>query len=221
MVQYPPGFTPEYLELEPSLTAKRLVTHPTFRDLFRSTTVAGDKGLGIKDITFLFTDLKGSTALYEGIGDTQAYFLVRQHFELLNAAVARHDGAIVKTIGDAIMATFSHPEHALQAALEMLAGMDAFNATVSSPLHLKIGIHRGHSVAVTLNERLDFFGQTVNIAARVQGLADADEIWITDAALRSFDSAALLAGCRCDPQHASVKGVSEALPVHRIMRLGK
>lgn len=96
VIQYPPGFAPEFLQPEPSLTGKRLLTNQTFRDLFRTETVSHDKGIGIKDITFLFTDLKGSTAMYDHIGDPKACFLVRQHFEILNSMVAKNSCMFTK-----------------------------------------------------------------------------------------------------------------------------
>jgi class 3 adenylate cyclase len=165
--------------LGPFLSGKQLFNTQTFLDLFRSEVVSNEEGLGVQDITVLFTDLKGSTALYEKIGDPQAFFLVRQHFDALGRVVNRHKGAIVKTIGDAVMATFLNPLDAVQAAIEMLAAIEDFNKGIAEKMVLKIGVHRGHSIVVTLNDRLDYFGQTVNIAARVQSLAEAGEVYIT------------------------------------------
>ena len=67
----------------PFLTAKRLLTNQTFRDIYRTDTLDVDQRLKITSLTFLFTDLKGSTALYERVGDLVAYDLVRQHFRVL------------------------------------------------------------------------------------------------------------------------------------------
>src|SRR5215813_5954864 len=86
---------------------------------FRADTVPSTEGMGVKNITFLFTDLKGSTALYDRIGDTNAYYLVRQHFDTLAKVIAKHSGAIVKTIGDAVMATFMTPGDAVKAGIDM------------------------------------------------------------------------------------------------------
>ena len=72
-------------------------------------TIKVDGGIGVKDITILFTDLKGSTALYERIGDLKAFSLVHRHFDSLEQVINNHNGAIVKTIGDAVMATFLNP----------------------------------------------------------------------------------------------------------------
>ena len=109
---------------------------------------------------------------------------MRQHFDSLGKVILTHEGAIVKTIGDAIMASFLSPREAVAAARELIDEIDLFNRNIGTQdFVLKIGIHRGASIAVTLNERLDYFGQMVNIASRVQGLAEADKICITDEVL--------------------------------------
>jgi class 3 adenylate cyclase len=205
-----------HLEFEPFLSGKKLITTQTFRDLFRSETIQTDEGIGVQDITFLFTDLKGSTAMYDRIGDAQAYYLVRQHFDTLGRVIAHNGGAIVKTIGDAVMATFVNPVDAVKAASEMLTEIEAFNKEITEDIILKIGIHRGHSIVVTLNERLDYFGQTVNIAARVQGLADANEIYITDPIYASLSDMGTLSKYDATPEEVVVKGVSGTLQVYKI-----
>src|SRR5262249_33634147 len=150
--------------------------------------------------------------LYDRIGDLQAFHLVEQHFHRLAAVVGSRRGAIVKTIGDAIMATFADSADAVAAALEMLGAIERFNRERGArDILLKIGLHRGSSIAVPLNERLDYFGQTVNIAARVQGIADADEIVITDDVLASSGVEALLAGRTVRPESAQLKGIRRAL----------
>jgi class 3 adenylate cyclase len=205
-------------QLAPFLSGKRLLTTQTFRDLFRSEVMLGSEGIGIRDITFLFTDLKGSTAMYDAVGDPKAYYLVRQHFDTLGRVIARHGGAIVKTIGDAVMATFLTPVDALQAGLDMLDELEAFNRTIGEDLILKIGIHRGHCIAVNLNERQDYFGQAVNIAARVQALADADEIYLSQAAYNFPGIPDVLASHHVASEQANVKGVREALQVFKVVR---
>lgn len=204
------------ITFDPFLSGKRLLTTQTFRTLFRSETVSVDEGIAVKDITFLFTDLKGSTALYDQIGDPKAYFLVRQHFDTLGKAIQRYEGAIVKTIGDAVMATFMTPLDAVRAALEMLHDIEAFNHNISDKLVLKIGIHAGHSIVVTLNDRLDYFGQTVNIASRVQGLADAGDIYMSEDVYTFPGVQEAIANCNIAPEQVAVKGVSEKLQVYKI-----
>ena len=99
----------------PFLTAKRMLSNQTFRDVFKADNLNVDQRLKITSLTFLFTDLKGSTALYERVGDLAAFDLVRAHFSALLEIIAAEKGAVVKTIGDAVMATFVRPEHALAA----------------------------------------------------------------------------------------------------------
>ena len=77
----------------PFLTAKRLLTNQTFRDIYRTDTLDVDQRLKITSLTFLFTDLKGSTELYERVGDLAAYDLVRAHFQVLNEIVTAERGS--------------------------------------------------------------------------------------------------------------------------------
>src|SRR5271168_1401811 len=178
----------------PFLTAKRILSNQTFRDVFKADNLDIDQRLKITSLTFLFTDLKGSTALYERVGDLAAFDLVRAHFHVLHEIVAAETGAIVKTIGDAVMATFHSPDHAVAAALKMREAMQRLNdERGSEDLLLKIGIHEGPCLAVVLNDRQDFFGQTVNIASRVQGLATSQAICATGPVVENAQTTTLLA----------------------------
>ena len=115
---------PDRLEPLDQVAAKRLLSNQTFRDIYRTDMLDVDQELKITSLTFLFTDLKGSTGLYERVGDLVAYDLVRAHFRLLRI-VASEAGAVVKTIGDAVMATFSTPDRALAAAFDRYARRNA------------------------------------------------------------------------------------------------
>jgi class 3 adenylate cyclase len=196
-----------------------LLARQTFRRLFRSERVDETEGLGIREVTLLFTDLKGSTAMYERLGDLNAYALVREHFALVGAAVREHSGAIVKTIGDAVMAVFSRPTDAISAALDILAQIECYNAEHGKPgFILKIGAHCGPSIAVTLNDNLDYFGQTVNVAARVQSLADASEICISEALYSAPGVSDLLRGQKIIAFDAPLHGVEGNACVYRVVR---
>jgi len=203
----------------PFLTAKRLLTNQTLREVYRTDTMDIDQSLKITSLTFLFTDLKGSTALYERVGDLVAYDLVRAHFGVLNDIVAEETGAVVKTIGDAVMATFPTPDRAVSAALRMRDAMRRLSATHEpEDLLLKIGIHEGPCLAVTLNDRLDYFGQTVNVAARVQGLADSQSIYVSGNVVDHPDASNLLKATGLMPkeQLASLRGVTGSVRVYQI-----
>jgi class 3 adenylate cyclase len=203
----------------PFVTAKRLLSNQTFRDIYRTDTIDLDQRLKITSLTFLFTDLKGSTELYHRVGDLVAFDLVRAHFRVLNEIVAAEAGAVVKTIGDAVMATFPTPDRAVAAALRIRDAMHALNAEHGSEdLLLKIGIHEGPCLAVVLNDRQDYFGQTVNIASRVQGLAASRAIYATGPVVDHPQTANMLAasGVRPMPQQRELRGIPDTVPVYEI-----
>jgi class 3 adenylate cyclase len=203
----------------PFLTAKRLLTNQTFRDIYRTDTIDPDQRLKIISLTFLFSDLKGSTELYDRVGDLVAFDLVRAHFQVINDIVAAETGAVVKTIGDAVMATFPTPDRAVAAALRMREAMRGFNARHQhEDLLLKIGIHEGPCLAVVLNDRQDYFGQTVNIASRVQGLADALSIYATGSVVEHPKTADLLSasGLTALAHQRLLRGIPEEFAVYEI-----
>jgi class 3 adenylate cyclase len=204
----------------PYLTGKMLLNNQSFRELFRVQALAPDLQLNLKSLTLLFTDLKGSTELYDRTGDVYAYQVVQEHFKVLSEAVRGHDGAIVKTMGDAIMASFSSSRDAIAAAVDMMRAMEALNAKVKADGHetgLKVGIHEGSALAVNAESRLDYFGQTVNIAARVQALAASGEIWLTEsvAAADGVDAALEKSGYSKERKVVALKGVGTPTPVFR------
>ena len=208
----------------PFLTATRLLSNQTFRDLYRSGTLGAEQRFKITSLTILFTDLRGSTALYDRVGDLAAFDLVRSHFGELIAAVATEGGAVVKTIGDAVMATFPTPDRALRSAMRMREAMRKINEQRGSEdLAINIGLHAGPCLAVMLDERQDYFGQTVNIAARVQDLAEPEAILATKPVVESAEVARLVgeAGYRMTSRHLSLRGVSEAFEIYEVREAGE
>jgi len=203
----------------PFLSARRLLSNQIFRDLYGAEALDPDQRLRITSLTFLFTDLKGSTALYERVGDLAAYDLVRAHFHELHDIVGAEHGAVVKTIGDAVMATFTTPVRAVAAALRMREAMERLNGERgSADLMLKIGIHEGPCLAVVLNDHQDYFGSTVNIAARVQGLAQDRSIFVSEPIVRSEETSALLAEHGLTPvaQQRALRGIAGDYAVYEI-----
>ncbi len=204
---------------KPFLTAKRLLTNQTFRDIYRTDTLDVDQRLKITSLTFLFTDLKGSTELYDRVGDLVAFDLVKEHFKILNEIIAAETGAVVKTIGDAVMATFPTPDRALAAALRMREAMESLNdKRRSEDLLLKIGIHEGPCLAVTLNDRQDYFGQTVNIASRVQALAVSRTILATGSVVGNPQASELLEtdGIKPSARRLPLRGITDEVSVYEI-----
>ncbi|MEZ4366525.1 MAG: adenylate/guanylate cyclase domain-containing protein [Kofleriaceae bacterium] len=163
----------------PALRPGRLLSHPDFRDLFSDEYLAADVGLAVGEQTILFTDIVGSTAMYAAHGDPGAFVAVRAHLTKAFAIVARHRGGVIKTIGDAVMAAFTDPVDALAAAEELqrtFAGDD-------EPLRLRISLGTGPCIAVRLNANLDYFGHTVNLAAKLQAAAEAGQVALSEATM--------------------------------------
>ena len=168
----------------------------------------------------MFTDLRGSTEMYDKAGDHLAYRLVQEHFQILTDVVKRHSGAVVKTMGDAVMATFSNPVDGFLAALDMMSKISELNTNWQQKgyeIGLKVGLNEGMALAVNNDERLDYFGQSVNIAARVQGLAQAGEIWLSESVYQSQGVGGKLEelGYTAEKQLASLKGVEQATVVYK------
>ena len=199
----------------PFLTAARLLSNQAFRDLYGADTLLDARQrLKITSLTFLFTDLTGSTELYDKVGDLAAYELVQAHFRLLQEIIAAEAGALVKTIGDAVMATFITPDRAVAAALRMREAVRGLRRE----LDLKIGIHEGPCLAVMLNNSQDYFGQTVNVASRVQGLSQAGTIVATSPVLGGEAASTLLRaqGLSPRPRVQALRGIAGKVGLYEI-----
>lgn len=163
-------------------SASIVTTFQDFRDLFSSQVLTPGVQLSRASVTLLFTDLKGSTSLYQKHGDNEMYARVRDHFEVLTAAVSAEGGGVVKTIGDAVMASFTTPAAGVRAAIAMQKAIAKMNAERGTPeLTVKVGLHSGPCLVVNANDRLDYFGNTVNQAARIEGQSKGGDVVITDA----------------------------------------
>jgi adenylate cyclase len=150
-------------------SAAQVTTMQEFRELFSSEMLAPQQQLAVSHIAFLFSDLKGSTQLYEGIGDAPAYSRVSRHFDFIRQAVSQGGGSIIKTMGDGVMCAFHRLDDALATAIELQSEVGTWceDQGIDPPLALKVGIHHGPAIAMTANDHLDYFGRTVNLAARV------------------------------------------------------
>ena len=205
-----------------ALTADRVTALQTFRDLFSDDVLRPGDEVAVGRISLLFSDLKGSTALYQSIGDASAYHLVREHFAFMAKVIRDHEGAIVKTIGDAVMAAFVAPDQAVSAAIEIQRQIAAFNRdthagqVASPPIVIKLGVHSGPTIAVTLNDRLDYFGSTVNMAARLQGQSEGGDIVLSPEIAEDSAVTPLLAGLQMARDQAILKGFDQPIAFFRL-----
>lgn len=203
----------------PVLSAKRLLTHQTFRETHRAGILDVEQCFKITSLTFLFMDLRGSTALYEMAGDLGAYDFVRSYFQHAQDVIADHGGAVVKTIGDAVMATFAEPVQAIRAATATQKAMDDLNSRRSDGAQfVRIGIHLGPCLAVLVNDRQDYFGQTVNIASRLQNISD-DRIVVTSSVVEDQNVRELIieAGLEINSFRTRLRGLTEETTLYRIL----
>ena len=205
---------------ERAATAAQVTALQEFRDLFSSDVLAPGHEVGVATIALLFTDLKGSTSLYEGVGDAPAYGRVHRHFSFLREKIAGHRGAVVKTIGDAVMGAFGRVEDALDAALEIQREIGSWcvAAGIDPPLVLRAGVHRGPAIVVNANERLDYFGRTVNIAARLGHESRGADVVLMEEALAEAWPAAGLAGLPLvvETFTARLRGIEEEAALVRV-----
>lgn len=203
-----------------ALTAHRVTAMQAFRDLFAAEALRPGDEVGVGHVSLMFTDLRGSTALYARIGDARAYHLVREHFAYMAEAVRAHDGGIVKTIGDAVMAAFSDPADALRAALAIQRNVAQFNRThdlgPDEGIVIKLGLHGGPCIVVTLNDRLDYFGSTANLAARLQGESRGGDVVMSEALAKDPAVAPLLQGVQNSAETARVKGFAAPVAFLRL-----
>ncbi len=163
-----------------AVTAAEVTALQLFRDLFAHEALRPGEQISVGSITILFTDLRESTRLYREVGDAVAFGRVMSHFDMLRETINSEQGALVKTIGDSVMAVFIHPVNAVRAILKVQREL-ARSSGVAIPLRLKAGVHYGSCIAVTLNDRLDYFGTAVNIAARLESQSPHSGIVISEA----------------------------------------
>jgi len=171
-----------------AVTAAYITSLAKFRDLFSSEVLAPGEEISVRNLTVMFTDIKGSTSFYQETGDAKAYHLVRSHFDFLNEILDKHKGALVKTIGDAIFAVFFSPLEGIQAAVEIQQKIKEFNAKNGSQFVLKLGIHNGPLIAVNANGRIDYFGSTTNIGSRLEKESKGGDIILTQSIAEDPDS---------------------------------
>lgn len=183
-----------------------VASFPDFLDLFATEAPAAGVELSIAHLAVLFSDLTGSTALYGKIGDARAFAVVQDHFRDMTAVITEHRGALVKTMGDAVMATFTSEADAVAAALEMLQRCNERHGALG--LNAKLGVCAGPCLAVRANDRLDFFGTTVNLAARLQARATGGQLVITAELSTHPEVAALIGAFSRAPFRAALKGIA-------------
>ena len=200
-----------------ALTGDMVIAMAAFRRLCPEQLLRPGDEVEIGRVAILFTDLQGSTRLYDELGDVAAYRLVRDHFAFLSERVERHGGCIVKTVGDAVMAAFRDPAEAVRAALAIHDDTEAFNRGRAAPgIVLKLGLHLGACIAVTAGGVLDYFGSAVNTASRLEHHCQGGEVILSSAVLADAEAREALNGRRIREDSASLRGLAEPVRFTRV-----
>ncbi|MEX0662897.1 MAG: adenylate/guanylate cyclase domain-containing protein [Balneolaceae bacterium] len=167
-----------------SVSASEITSQQLFRNLFPNELLQNEQQFKCEDMTVMFTDLTDSSSMYSNNGDEFATGQVIDHFEVLRKIISEERGAIVKTIGDATMSIFQEPVDAVRA---FHRAQQHFKEAQNSDykIQLKGGIHYGNGIAVTLNNRIDFFGKTINIASRLVENAGSEQLVISSDAYKN------------------------------------
>lgn len=204
-----------------ALTAREVTSFQLFRDLFATEVLSTNQQISVGHLTILFTDLKGSTQLYESVGDGPAYSDVKKHFDYLMLHIKANEGAIVKTIGDSVMAVFVSESNALKAGIAIQEQMDQLNKYLTKPVQIRVGFHSGPVIAVNANEILDYFGRTVNLAARIESESLGGDIVVSESVYMDLSQQIftqdILANYRTETFSRQLQGVTEKTKLVRIL----
>lgn len=200
-------------------TAAEIATLPVFRRLFAKDVLRTGVTLRVARVALFFSDLTGSTALYTHAGDAAAFRMVQDHFDLLAGVIDEHRGAVVKTMGDAVMAAFVDEADAVRAAVAAQRQYGKFAAARDDVrgTSLRVGVFSGPCYGVTANGLLDYFGQTVNVASRLEHQAGPGEVVLSvELAARGVAEGWLEAGVVSPSFEAALKGIDGPIQLVRI-----
>jgi len=169
-----------------------------------------------KNLTIVFTDMKGFTPRTSGQSRSATMDMLRRHRELLLPVIENRGGKLIKTIGDAFLVTFESPTDAVLTGMELQETLRTHNATLAEPdrIEIRVAINTGE---VTLEEG-DIYGEAVNIAARIEGIAEANEIYFTEATYLAMNKSEVPSA---EIGYRVLKGIPHKIKVYRVLREGE
>jgi class 3 adenylate cyclase len=164
--------------------------------------------------TVLFTDVEGSTALTQRLGDAKARDLLRQHERMVREALKAHGGSELKTTGDGFMASFSSATRALESAIAMQRAFAAHNESAEEPILVRVGMNAGEPIAEDDPDgRSDLFGTAVIRAARIAAEAKGGEILVSNVVRELAEGKQFLFTDRGD---VTLKGFDEPVRLYEV-----
>jgi eukaryotic-like serine/threonine-protein kinase len=179
-----------------AVTAAAAAAMPLFREMFPEEVLSPGQIVSVTSVTLLLVELCDSRELYRTLGDGPAFSSIRRSLQTIDSAVRSAGGAVVKYVGETVVCTFADSEAAGRLALALLQSTDPSTGGLSSPV--RIALHRGPALVTTINDRLDYFGETVHAVTRMLHLANQKELLVSSVcAGEVFSDAARSAGLEC------------------------
>lgn len=153
----------EHFDQSDFLKPSYLFNHPDFRSLFNDEQLPLDLNMSLGLQALVFVDVVQSTKLYQDLGDAKSFNMIRHYMRDIFDVVHEHSGVVIKTMGDGAMFAFNSPLQALKASLQLQK-----LSLQSQRLKLRVGLNYGECIAVSFDSKIDYFGQTVNLASKLQ-----------------------------------------------------
>ncbi len=182
-----------------ALTASRAASLALFRQLFPDEVLSPGQLAAVSTVSLMAAGLDPARAdiLYQELGDCRAFNVLHELFQLLDEAVRNSGGAVVKTVGEGILAAFDGPASAVKLGLQLEGVLRKSELTRS--LRLRIGIHRGTALAANINDHLDYFGTTSRQVLKLCGQARDGELALSPSVAADPEVAAILKARGIEP----------------------
>lgn len=159
------------------ITAAQACCLPMFRALFPGERMSNDRTIHAKHVTLLVTEIASAAEIYNRCNDVEALQVVRAHHRFLEDQIRQYRGAVIKVVGDGIVAAFNDMLDAVDAAWGLQTSLPPSDSPW--PLELNVGVHAGTAIVTTTHDRLDYFGAVARVAAELPGFAKG-EVVLTD-----------------------------------------
>jgi len=183
-----------------ALTASRAASVALFRQLFPDEVLSPGQLAAVSTVTLMAVQLDPAQAdrLYLDLGDSRAFNVIHELFRLLDEAVRDAGGAVVKTVGEGLLAAFENPAAAVGLGLELEGHLR--KSELTRCLRLRVGIHRGTALAANVNDHLDYFGTTARQVVKLSRQIQDGELALAPSVASDPEVAALLEGKGIEPE---------------------
>ncbi|MBC8352778.1 MAG: protein kinase [Planctomycetes bacterium] len=173
-----------------AVTAADASSFPLFGELLPGQVLSAGQMVSVATVAMLMAEIGGGAELYEQLGDGEAFDVIREALVALENCITQHGGAVVKIVGEGMIATFTDPSSAVKSGLAIHAALSSPDR--KDPLTARVAAHRGPAMVTTLNDRLDYFGSTVHVTKRLLDLGVAGDLLVTDTIIENSETVRFL-----------------------------